>query len=123
MIKRPKLLPFDYGIIHFDSPDKRGIDVALLYQKKNFRPTTFSTIPLLIYKNKSTIKKETKEELDGELEEKSETKLDHNRVFTRDQFLISGFLESDEVHIIINHWPSRSRGEKVSSPFREAAGR
>jgi hypothetical protein len=27
----------DYGIIHFDSPDKRGIDVALLYQKKYFR--------------------------------------------------------------------------------------
>jgi hypothetical protein len=28
LIKQPKLIPKDYGIIHFDSPDKRGIDVA-----------------------------------------------------------------------------------------------
>jgi hypothetical protein len=26
LIKQPKLIPKDYGIIHFDSPDKRGID-------------------------------------------------------------------------------------------------
>jgi len=26
------------------------------------------------------------------------------------------------VNIIVNHWPSRSGGEKKSSPFREAAG-
>ena len=34
LIKQPKLIPKDYGIIHFDSPDKRGIDVALLYQRR-----------------------------------------------------------------------------------------
>lgn len=123
LIKQPKLVPFDYGIIHFDSPDKRGIDVALLYQKKYFRPTSFSNIPLLIYKNKATIKEEKKENPDDDLEEKAETKPDRNRIFTRDQLLISGFLEGEEIHIIVNHWPSRSGGEKASSPFREAAGR
>jgi hypothetical protein len=35
LIKESKLVNKDYGIIHFDSPDKRGIDV--LYQKKYFR--------------------------------------------------------------------------------------
>jgi hypothetical protein len=35
LIKESKLVNKD-GIIHFDSPDKRGIDVALLYQKKYF---------------------------------------------------------------------------------------
>jgi hypothetical protein len=123
LIKEPKLLPFDYGIIHFDSPDKRGIDVALLYQKKYFRPTSFSNIPLLIYKNRTIIKEDEKEELDDEIEEKAEITTDHNRVFTRDQLLVTGFLEGEEVHIIVNHWPSRSGSEKASSPFREAAGR
>ncbi|MFZ0598376.1 MAG: endonuclease/exonuclease/phosphatase family protein [Flavobacterium sp.] len=119
LIKQPKLQSFDYGIIHFDSPDKRGIDVALLYQKKHFKPTSYSNIPLYIYKNNSIVKEEKKEASDDEVEIKMENK---NRIFTRDQLLITGFLEDEEIHIIVNHWPSRSGGEKKSSPFREAAG-
>lgn len=118
LIKEPKLQHLDYGIIHFDSPDKRGIDVALLYQKKYFRPTSYSNIPLYIYKN-NTIADEKKEETDDEIEIKT---ANNNRIFTRDQLLITGFLEGEEIHIIVNHWPSRSGGEKKSSPFREAAG-
>lgn len=118
LIKEPKLQHLDYGIIHFDSPDKRGIDVALLYQKKYFRPTSYSNIPLYIYKN-NTIADENKEETDDEIEIKT---ANNNRIFTRDQLLITGFLEGEEIHIIVNHWPSRSGGEKKSSPFREAAG-
>ena len=34
LINDPQLRDDDYDIIHFDSPDKRSIDVALLYQKK-----------------------------------------------------------------------------------------
>jgi hypothetical protein len=49
LIKESKLVNKDYGIIHFDSPDKRGIDVALLYQKKYFRPTTYK-VPLIVYR-------------------------------------------------------------------------
>ncbi|MEN2398266.1 endonuclease/exonuclease/phosphatase family protein [Flavobacterium sp. MC2016-06] len=120
LLKEPKLLPYDYGIIHFDSPDKRGIDVALLYQKKYFKPTSFSNIPLYIYKNKAPIKIEKKEETE---EDEVETVTQNNRIFTRDQLLITGFLEGEEISIIVNHWPSRSGGEKASSPFREAAGR
>lgn len=118
LITQEKIVGYDYGIIHFDSPDQRGIDVALLYQKKYFRPTSFSNIPLLIYKNKSVLPESNNEDL-GDVE----VKIDKNRVFTRDQLLISGFLENEEIHIIINHWPSRSGGEKASSPYREAAGK
>ncbi|MCV2485821.1 endonuclease/exonuclease/phosphatase family protein [Flavobacterium sp. SH_e] len=118
LIKEPKLLPLDLGIIHFDSPDKRGIDVALLYQKKYFRPTSYSNIPLIIYKKEISPKEE--EVLDDEIEVKKEN---NNRVFTRDQLLISGFLEDEEIHIIVNHWPSRSGGEKATTAFREAAGK
>ena len=121
LIKMPQLVNYDYGIIHFDSPDKRGIDVALLYQKKYFRPTSFSNIPLLIYKN-STVAKEDKQEIVEDLETENEPKINKNRIFTRDQLLITGFLDDEEISIIVNHWPSRSGGEKASSQFREAAG-
>lgn len=120
LIKEPKLQPLDLGIIHFDSPDKRGIDVALLYQKKYFRPTSFSNIPLIIYKNNIEKKEEISDVSDDEIEVKRENK---NRVFTRDQLLVSGFLEDEEIHIIVNHWPSRSGGEKATTTFREAAGK
>ncbi|MEL1252959.1 endonuclease/exonuclease/phosphatase family protein [Flavobacterium sp. DGU38] len=119
LIKQPKLLSFDYGIIHFDSPDKRGIDVALLYQKKYFKPVTFSNIPLYILKNKN-VEEEEKEESQDEETTKA---VQNNRVFTRDQLLITGFLEGEEISIIVNHWPSRSGGEKATSEYREAAGK
>ncbi|SNR24112.1 endonuclease [Flavobacterium sp. ov086] len=118
LIKQSKLADFEYGIIHFDSPDKRGIDVALLYQKKHFKPTSYSNIPLFIYKNKLPVKEDKKEETEDDLELKVKN---NNRIFTRDQLLVTGFLEDEEIHIIVNHWPSRSGGEKASSPFREAA--
>lgn len=120
LIHQPKLLPYDYGIIHFDSPDRRGIDVALLYQKKYFKAATYSNIPLRIYRKKAIVKQKEKELPDDESEGVKE---DKGRIFTRDQLLVSGFLEGEEIHIIVNHWPSRFGGEKASSPFREAAGR
>jgi len=120
LIREPKLQPLDFGIIHFDSPDKRGIDVALLYQKKYFRPTSYTNIPLIIYKKGIPKKEEETEILDDEIEVKKEN---INRVFTRDQLLVSGFLEDEEIHIIVNHWPSRSGGEKATTMFREAAGK
>ncbi|KAF2336266.1 endonuclease/exonuclease/phosphatase family protein [Flavobacterium daemonense] len=118
LIKQEKISSYDYGIIQFDSPDQRGIDVALLYQKKYFRPTSFSNIPLLIYKNKLNSQENINEDL-GDVE----IKADKSRIFTRDQLLITGFLENEEIHIIVNHWPSRSGGEKASSLYREEAGK
>ncbi len=100
LVKMPKLAEKDYGIVHFDSPDGRGIDTGFLYQKKYFTPTSYANIPLMI-KN-----------IDGS----------GKRVYTRDQLLVSGYLDGEEMHFIVNHWPSRSGGEKRSSPYREAAG-
>ena len=36
----------DYGIVHYDSPDERGIDVALLYKKELFELIHSETFPL-----------------------------------------------------------------------------
>ena len=118
LVKQPAIIGIDYGIVHFDSPDKRGIDVGLLYQKKYFKPTSCSNIPLLIYKG-NTAEKETEKETDDD--KIAFTR--NNRIYTRDILLVTGFLDGEEVNVIVNHWPSRSGGEKKSSPFREAAGK
>lgn len=123
LVKQPNLAKSDYGIVHFDSPDKRGIDVGFLYQKKYFKPTSFTNIPLLVYRNKNaTTKQKTRSPEDKSEIDKIEGAND-KRIFTRDILLITGFLDGEEINIMVNHWPSRSGGEQKSSPFREAAGR
>ncbi|WP_405208946.1 endonuclease/exonuclease/phosphatase family protein [Aquimarina sp. LLG6339-5] len=99
LANEPVLLPKDYGIVQFDSPDRRGIDVALLYQKALFRPINTSKHELLIYSSNDPTK----------------------RVYTRDQLLVSGYLDGDLIHVIVNHWPSRSGGEARSRSKREKA--
>jgi len=90
------LAKYNYDIIHYNSPDIRGIDVALLYQKKYFKPIHHEVFNPKIYKNNFP-------------------------VYTRDQLLVSGFLDDELIHIIVNHWPSRSGGQQKSNPLREKA--
>ncbi len=122
LVRNPRIIVMEYGIIHFDSPDKRGIDVALLFQKKYFRPTSFSNIPLNIYRKEIAQKKDTEINTIKEEEDDVDSSDYSSRVFTRDQLLVTGFLDDEEINVIVNHWPSRSGGEKKSSPYREAAG-
>ncbi len=100
VVNDPLLLPKDYGIIHYESPDARGIDVALLYQKKLFRPISDSSHEVKIYNDKT-----------------------RERQHTRDQLLVSGELDGELIHIIVNHWPSRSGGEARSRPKRVSAAK
>lgn len=122
LVLEPKLESHNYGIIHFDSPDKRGIDVALLYQKKQFQPTTYSSIPLYIYKNAATTEKSAKAKTENSSDDLEQITTTNGRVYTRDQLLVTGFLGKEELHILVNHWPSRSGGEQKTSAYREAAG-
>lgn len=80
--------------VHYDSPDRRGIDVALIYNPRLFRYTKSSTHPLIIP--------------------------DNPNFKTRDQLLVEGTMAGEHVCILVNHWPSRYGGAK-SSPLREAA--
>lgn len=86
----------NYQIVHFDSPDKRGIDVALLYNPQYFEVTNTKIYNLSLP--------------------------DDSSFFTRDQLVVSGLLDSEKIHIIVNHWPSRRGGEEESRPKRMAAG-
>ena len=64
----------------------------------------------------------SEKEKDEETDDTESVDKKSNRVYTRDQLLVTGSLDGEEVSFIVNHWPSRSGGEKKSSPFREAAG-
>jgi len=95
LVKTEKLKNRNYQIVHYDGPDKRGVDVALLYNPKHF----------IVENSVSyTLKIPGKEDF-----------------FTRDQLLVSGRLAGEKIHIIVCHWPSRRGGEKRSRPLREAA--
>lgn len=96
----PLLRDKDYGIVHFDGPDRRSIDVALLYQKSMFVPITTSSHELKINDDETG-----------------------HRIYTRDQLLVTGKLDGEVLHIIVNHWPSRSGGEAKSRAKRVAAGK
>lgn len=100
LINQESLKKNDYGIVHYDSPDSRGIDVALLYQKKFFKLLSAKNLPLKIYDDTSK-----------------------ERVYTRDQLLVSGALQGEPLYLIVNHWPSRRGGEEKSRPLRVAAAK
>ena len=87
-----------YDFIHFDSPDERGIDTAMLYRTKYFTVTHSEAITLHLVNE------------------------DGVRDYTRDILHIEGDLEKEKVHILINHWPSRRAGNQKTSKKRiEAA--
>lgn len=92
------LKEFDYGIEHYDSPDRRGIDVGLLYKKSDFKVLNSESRELVIYDRGSD-----------------------KRKFTRDQLVVTGELDGDKMSFIVNHWPSRSGGEQKSRAGRVSA--
>ncbi len=98
LVNHPLLRPYDYGIEHYDSPDRRGIDTGFLYKKRDFKVLKSTSKKLLIYN-----------------EENSE------RIYTRDPLIVSGLLHDDPITFIVNHWPSRRGGEQKSRSKRNAA--
>lgn len=88
-----------YDFIHFDSPDERGIDTAMLYRKEYFTVTHSEAITLYLIND------------------------DGVRDYTRDILHITGSMEKEEVHILINHWPSRRAGTQDTAYKRIAAAK
>jgi len=97
LTKSKHLRSVGYQIVHYDSPELRGVDVALLYNPRLFTVTSSKPYRFL---------------LPGQPDWKS-----------RDQLLVSGLLAGEPVHIIVCHWPSRRNGEKASRYLRLAAAK
>jgi len=97
LVNTPRLKLYNYGIVHYNSPGKRGIDVALLYQKDIFQVNNSLSVELNVP--------------------------DEPDFKTRDQLVVSGVLDGTPLHFIVNHWPSRYGGEKRSRPYRNRAAK
>jgi len=99
VLRATSLKKTDYGIVHFDSPDPRGIDVALLYRKEIFRKV--SAKPCRIY--------------DGA----------GNMIRTRDILCVElcGINDGETVYFLVNHHPSKFGGASASKVRRELAMR
>lgn len=85
-----------YALAHFESPDNRGIDVALLYDQKTFKFLSAQSLRV---------------SLPGEKPHP-----------TRDVLLVTGLTKNKaRLHVFVNHWPSRRGGAEASAPNRAAA--
>jgi len=95
LVAQPAIVDRNYQIIHFDSPDRRGVDVALLYNPKYFKPTNVKKYRFVCP--------------------------DQPNFISRDQLVVTGMFDDEEMSFIVMHWPSRYGGEKRSLPGRVAA--
>mgnify|MGYP003309897846 CR=1 FL=1 len=86
-----------YQYIHYESPDRRGIDVALLYRSDKFKVVFSQAIPFVFPKD-SNFK-------------------------TRDILYVKGIVPhcQDLLHLFVNHWPSRYGGYAQTIDFRNYA--
>lgn len=96
LIKTAPLNQYNLGIVHQESPDARGIDVGLLYNKKLF-----------------TLNKQ---------EFLKVSMVSDTGFKTRDILHATGTLSNGEmIDVFVNHWPSRREGQIESEPRRLAA--
>lgn len=81
-----------YRFVHFESPDARGVDVALLYQPSAFKPIVSEAIGI---------------------------KFPDSNSRTRDLLYVSGTVPAgDTLHVFVCHFPSRLGGELESEEKR-----
>ena len=95
VIATPKLAPANYRIVHYDSPDARGVDVAFFYRPDVFELEGSAPIPF------------TMEGLPN--------------FKTRDIVTMWGTIEGEPFYFMVAHWPSRLGGKEASAPKRERA--
>ncbi len=93
LTEQTALARIGYDIVHRDSPDPRGIDVALLYRKSRFRLLEQHFRPITGLPTRDILY--AKGVLDGR----------------------------DTLHVLVNHWPSKRGGEQQSLSRRMTVAR
>ena len=86
-----------YSFVHYESPDRRGIDVGFLYRRKRLRVIDSRAIKVPLSGGKPT----------------------RDILYVRTEFLASG----DTVHFFVNHWPSKFGGAEESAVNRNSASK
>jgi len=88
----PGLKAFNYRFVHYDSPDSRGIEVALLYRKERIKILDSYPISVVF-----PFEPNTK---------------------NRDILYVKTLIDIDTLHLFVNHWTSRFGGEGATIPKR-----
>ena len=96
VVAQPEIANRHYNYVWHPTPDVRGISTALLYNPKYFK--VLSSRPVHV-----------------PLESLGQSRP------TRDVLYVCGILSGDTVHLLVNHWPSKSGGEARSGPGRRLA--
>lgn len=96
LVSAQRLAPAGYRFVHFDSPDERGIDVALLYRPDRFRLEGCAPVKARV------------------------PMMPHLR--TRDILTVWGALDGEPFFFVVSHWPSRLGGQEASEFKRVAVG-
>ena len=114
IVRDPQIKSWHLQIADYhDSPDRRGVDVGVLYNPRYFRVLNVTNQRL-----------SEQDFARAAAAADPERRLDYqwNENFrTRDQMCVVGILAGDTVAVMVNHWPSRLGGQEQSSPKREAA--
>lgn len=92
-----KLMPANYQIVHYDSPEARGVDVAFMYDRSQFKYEGSYPETTIV------------EELPG--------------FRTRDILTMWGTIDGEKFFFMVAHWPSRSGGEMASVSKRIGAAK
>jgi hypothetical protein len=90
LCSQPEIKQRGYKYVWYESPDLRGIDVALLYNPKHFTVISSRSIPAPF----------------------------NGADKTRDVLYVSGRLNGEAVHVLVNHWPSRREGKNETAADR-----
>jgi len=98
LVNHSDLVKASYSFLHKDSPDERGIDVAMLFQSKYYTPVETNYIKLIFPWDPTNN--------------------------TRDILYSKGIVgKNDTLHIFINHWVSRWGGQEKTEPSRRFIGK
>ncbi len=97
LVKQKSISDADYKIIHYESPDFRGIDNAFLYNASTFTPIYQRAIPV---------------NMPDSIGEK--------KITTRDILYVKGLVYGrDTLHVFVNHWTSMYYGKEITIPYRK----
>lgn len=118
LVNSPVLKKLNYGYVHYDSPDRRGIDVALLYRCDVVR--VLSSRPVHIYGDDGAVMR-TRDILYVYAELLSEASGPDVAASPPDNKCEGLSVKPSRIHLLVNHHPSKFSGAKASMRGRELA--
>ena len=97
----------NYQIIHYDGPDRRGVDVALLYKPEIFKFIESESIPFTF---------------EGSSIDFIMTKEQQDYFKTRNILMVHGTIDGEHFAVYVAHLPSRAGGKKGGNQLRDRGG-